>query len=75
MDNPPDRRRDRGLPLEAHGGAMRTTRRITRRRSRIPWDEWIRALVLVRLGQELGSETPLARAVHDAIAALLGAIR
>jgi hypothetical protein len=55
---------------------MRTTRRrITRRRSRIPWDEWIRALVLVRLGQELGTETPLARAVHDAIAALLGAIR
>jgi hypothetical protein len=54
---------------------MRKRRRLIRRTTRPQWDEWIRALVLVRLGQELGTETPLARAVHDAIAALLGAIR
>lgn len=35
---------------------MRTTNRL---------DATLRALVLVRLGQELGTHSPLARAVHD----------
>ena len=34
---------------------------------RIDWDELIRALVLVRLGQELGSDTKAARLIHDVI--------
>ena len=33
------------------------------------------SLLLVRLGQELGSDAPLARAVHDVIDALLRMIR
>jgi hypothetical protein len=38
---------------------------------RIDWDELIRSLVLVRLGQELGTDSPAARAVHDGISAVL----
>ena len=38
---------------------------------RLTWDGILRALVLVRLGQELGTDTPVARAVHDLVAALL----
>jgi hypothetical protein len=34
---------------------------------RIDWDAAIRSLVLVRLGQELGSDSPLARMIHDMI--------
>jgi hypothetical protein len=34
---------------------------------RIDWDAAIRSLVLVRLGQELGTDSPLARMVHDSI--------
>jgi hypothetical protein len=48
---------------------MRTTRLIRR----LPWDAWLRALVLVKLGQELGTTSPIARAVHD-LANLLLAI-
>ena len=29
------------------------------------WNDWIVALSLVRLGQQLGTESPLARAVFD----------
>jgi hypothetical protein len=29
------------------------------------WNEWILALSLVRLGQQLGTDGPLARAVFD----------
>lgn len=29
------------------------------------WDELLTALVLVRLGQELGTDSVLARAIHD----------
>jgi hypothetical protein len=29
------------------------------------WNEWIAALSLVHLGQQLGTEGPLARAVFD----------
>ena len=37
------------------------------------WDSIIRALVLVRIGQELGADTRLARAVREAIDAILTA--
>lgn len=33
---------------------------------KIDWDGMIRALALVRLGQELGTDSPLARAVFAA---------
>jgi hypothetical protein len=36
------------------------------------WDRIIGALLLVRLGQELGTVSPLARAVRDLIEAVLG---
>jgi len=42
---------------------------------KIDWDRLLNALLLVRLGQELGSATPLTRAVHDVIDALLRAVR
>jgi hypothetical protein len=42
---------------------------------KIDWDRLLNALLLVRLGQELGSDTPLTRAVHDVIDALLRAVR
>lgn len=35
------------------------------------WDFLIQALVLIRLGQELGTDSPLARAVHDVVRAML----
>lgn len=38
---------------------------------RIDWDAAIRSLVLVRIGQELGYESPLARMVHDSISVVL----
>ena len=38
---------------------------------RLRWNEMMRALVLVRLGQELGTESRLATAVHDAITMVL----
>ena len=50
---------------------MRTTRRITRP----AWDSWLRALVLVKLGQELGSDSRIARAVHDLADLLLSVLR
>jgi hypothetical protein len=34
---------------------------------RINWDALMRALVLVRIGQELGTDSKAARLVHDAI--------
>lgn len=37
----------------------------------VRWDELMRALVLVRLGQELGTESRLATAIHDAITLVL----
>ena len=42
---------------------------------KIDWDKWINALLLVRLGQELGSATPLTRAIHDLIDAIMRATR
>lgn len=35
-------------------------------------DSALRALLLIRIGQELGTDSRLARAVHDAIAAIIG---
>lgn len=40
-------------------------------RSRPTWNDAIRSLLLVRIGQELGTDSRLARAVHDAIDAVL----
>lgn len=34
---------------------------------RMNWDSLIRSLLLVRLGQELGTVGPLAKAVHDVL--------
>jgi hypothetical protein len=34
-------------------------------------DSVLRALLLIRIGQELGTDSRLARAVHDAIAAIM----
>jgi hypothetical protein len=38
------------------------------------WNTVIQSLVLVRLGQELGSDTEAARLVHDLIGLLLTAL-
>jgi len=35
------------------------------------WNGVIQALVLVRIGQELGTNTPFARALHDLLSAVL----
>ena len=39
------------------------------------WNHMIRSLLLVRLGQELGTDGPLALAVHDFLDALIGLVR
>ncbi len=33
--------------------------------NRRTWDSALESLVLVRLGQELGTDSPAARAIHD----------
>jgi len=33
--------------------------------NRRTWDSALQSLVLVRLGQELGTDSPAARAIHD----------
>lgn len=38
---------------------------------RINWDKALESLVLVRLGQELGTQSPLAKMVHDSITIVL----
>jgi hypothetical protein len=38
------------------------------------WTAAIRGLLLVRIGQELGTDSRLARAVHDAIDAVLAIV-
>jgi hypothetical protein len=37
-------------------------------------DSALRALLLIRIGQELGTDSALARAVHDAIAAIFAMV-
>jgi hypothetical protein len=39
------------------------------------WSEALQSLVLVKIGQELGSDTRLARAVHDVIELLIAFTR
>jgi len=34
---------------------------------RIDWNSLIRSLLLVRLGQELGTATPLSKTIHDVL--------
>jgi hypothetical protein len=41
----------------------------------LSWSSALQALVLVRLGQELGSDSRLARAVYDAIEILLAVVK
>jgi hypothetical protein len=42
---------------------------------RLNWSEALHALVLVKIGQDLGSDTRLARAVHDMIEFLIAFTR
>jgi hypothetical protein len=42
--------------------------------SRPTWSAVVRCLLLVRIGQELGTDSRLARAVHDAIDAVLAIV-
>ena len=42
---------------------------------RLNWSEALQSLVLVKIGQELGSDTRLARAVHDVIELLIAFTR
>jgi len=39
------------------------------------WNAIIESLVLIRLGQELGTESQLARAVHDVVTSFLAVMR
>ena len=39
------------------------------------WKAIINSLILVRIGQELGTDSPLARTVRDLIDMVLGALR
>ena len=43
--------------------------------SNMSWNGLIQTLVLVRLGQELGTDSRLARAVHDLFDAVLTVLR
>jgi hypothetical protein len=38
---------------------------------RVDWNRWLMALALVKVGQDLGSESTLARSVHDLISVVL----
>jgi hypothetical protein len=42
--------------------------------TRTTWSAIVRSLVLVRIGQELGTDSQLARAIHDAIDAVLAIV-
>ena len=48
---------------------------MTPRSWRLVMDDLVRTLVLVRLGQLLGSESTAARAVHDLIEAVFSIVR
>ncbi|MEI6241638.1 MAG: hypothetical protein WCR51_14730 [Planctomycetia bacterium] len=43
--------------------------------TRLSWNAIIQSLVLIRLGQELGTESELARAVHDLVTSFLAVMR
>jgi hypothetical protein len=42
--------------------------------TRLNWNTILEALVLVRLGQELGTQSQLARAVHEVMASFLAVL-
>jgi hypothetical protein len=42
--------------------------------TRPAWTTLLRGLLLIRVGQELGTDSRLARAVHDAIDAVLALV-
>jgi len=42
---------------------------------RLNWSSILHALVLVRIGQELGTDSRLARAVHDVIELLVAVVK
>lgn len=48
---------------------------LTRAAARRTWDEVIQALVLIRLGQELGSNSALAQSLASAVDAALEVIK
>jgi hypothetical protein len=39
--------------------------------NRIDWNRWLTALALVKVGQDLGSDSTLARSVHDLVSIVL----
>lgn len=43
--------------------------------TRLNWNTVLQALVLVRLGQELGSDSPVAHAVHAFVSAVVAVVR
>jgi hypothetical protein len=43
--------------------------------TRLNWNTILEGLVLIRLGQELGTETQLAHAVHEVVASVLAVLR
>jgi hypothetical protein len=38
---------------------------------RVDWNHWLMALALVKVGQDLGSDSMLARSVHDLVSIVL----
>lgn len=43
--------------------------------TRLNWNTVLQALVLVRLGQELGTDSPVAHAVHAFVTALVTVVQ
>ena len=43
--------------------------------TRLNWNTILEALVLIRLGQELGTQSQLARSVHDVVASFLAVMK
>jgi hypothetical protein len=43
--------------------------------TRLNWNTLLEALVLIRLGQELGTQSQLARAVHEVVASFLAVLK
>jgi len=39
--------------------------------NRVDWNRWLMALALVKVGQDLGSDSTLARSVHDLLSIVL----
>lgn len=68
MDRAAVRLPDRRVSRSTSGRTMPNLKRPS-------WNATLQALVLVRLGQELGTDSRLARAVHDCIEIVLAVIR